>query len=54
MIYVLKKTLFKKEHKEKLAERLSLLVKESKVKQAYKSRFLNLINMCHQAATKTN
>ena len=44
----------KKEHKDKLAEKLSALVKESKVKQAYKSRFMNLINICNNQSSNNS
>jgi hypothetical protein len=44
----------KKEHKDKLAEKLTALVKESKVKQAYKSRFMNLINICNNQSSNNS
>jgi hypothetical protein len=40
------KDLFKKQFKESFASKLTLFTKESKVKQAYKSRLLNLIQIC--------
>jgi hypothetical protein len=42
----LPKHLFKKEFNENLASQLSIFIKDSKVKQAYKSRFSNLIQIC--------